>query len=1002
MSLTTISYAQTTAIPDPKFEQALIDLGHDSGVIDGRVLTSNINAITKLTIVNKGISDLTGLEGFTALEELFVNNNNLTSLSLSNNESLTRLDAYDNQLTNIDVSSNTNLEVLFVYRNNLTSIDVSKNVSLFNIGISKNKLTSIDVSKNTGLKYFTIAGNQIVDIDVSNNPALIQIFAENNKLISLNVKNGMNNLMTNMSATNNPKLKCIQVDALVNNRPFGWAKDNIASYNTDCRYSDTYVPDDNFEQTLINLGYDSGVLDDYVPTANIRNVTLLDVRNKAISNMTGVEGFISLETLFASNNQFSSINVSKNLELRNVLLDQSNSLASIDFSNNTKLFSLTLTSRLLENIDLSKNVLLERLLIAQSRLARIDISKNIALTRLIITNSISNNRPDGKLTSLDVSKNLALTYLDLRGTGLTSLNVNNNIALTKLLCNFNYLNSLDLSKNLNLTELKVENNNLNSLNVKNGNNTQITSSNFSLIGNKFLSCVKVDNSDWSEQNWLKRESITRYSNSCEEKIWVGGVNSDWGLINNWKDTSKPTSLDDVLIASGAINYPTINTNTTVKSIVIESDATLIVNASVQGNTTYKRNLNTSNWYLVSNPLIGESIQNIIANNSFATGKNGNLGLGIYDNREALALDRWKYQKSNSGGIANTGKGFAVKLATSGKINFKGFVNSGANGAAISKNATSYNLVGNPYLALVKSQNFLTRNTSSLESETIWVWNQATNNYDTKVTADNFNIAVGQAFFVKSKVANTTITFIPADQTHGTDTFQRGVNEKSELKLNVSNGEVDKYVKIYFIASATKGYDNGYDGELFSGVENKFEVYSELLENNKNKKYQIQSIPSKEEHSIIPIGIKAAAGEKIKFSIEGENISKNIKIYIEDKDKQLFTRIDSTTENYSVNLSKSINGTGRFYMHKSSKEILKEDIVKASNLKINHLGTNTIQIQGIDDLTMVKVYTILGKEVVSKNLNRSNNQFQLPNLASGIYIVKVKTKEKQKTRKIVLK
>ena len=38
----------------------------------------------------------------------------------------------------------------------------------------------------------------------------------------------------------------------------------------------TYVPDDNFEQTLINQGYDT-VLDDYVLTANINQLTILQV-----------------------------------------------------------------------------------------------------------------------------------------------------------------------------------------------------------------------------------------------------------------------------------------------------------------------------------------------------------------------------------------------------------------------------------------------------------------------------------------------------------------------------------------------------------------------------------------------------------------------------------------------------------------------------------------------------------------------------------------------------
>jgi len=34
----------------------------------------------------------------------------------------------------------------------------------------------------------------------------------------------------------------------------------------------TYVPDDNFEQALIDLGYDTGALNDSVPTGNISSV----------------------------------------------------------------------------------------------------------------------------------------------------------------------------------------------------------------------------------------------------------------------------------------------------------------------------------------------------------------------------------------------------------------------------------------------------------------------------------------------------------------------------------------------------------------------------------------------------------------------------------------------------------------------------------------------------------------------------------------------------------
>ena len=52
----------------------------------------------------------------------------------------------------------------------------------------------------------------------------------------------------------------------------------------------TYVPDDNFEQALIDLGYDDA-LDDSVLTANISDVTNLNVNNKNITSLTGIEGF---------------------------------------------------------------------------------------------------------------------------------------------------------------------------------------------------------------------------------------------------------------------------------------------------------------------------------------------------------------------------------------------------------------------------------------------------------------------------------------------------------------------------------------------------------------------------------------------------------------------------------------------------------------------------------------------------------------------------------------
>ena len=106
-----ICSAQYTSLPDTNFEKALINLGIDSGSIDGKVLTSNISSITSLDIYGKGISDITGIQDFISLKYLKCSDNNLLNIDISKNTVLTELDISVNFLTTLDVSKNTNLYV---------------------------------------------------------------------------------------------------------------------------------------------------------------------------------------------------------------------------------------------------------------------------------------------------------------------------------------------------------------------------------------------------------------------------------------------------------------------------------------------------------------------------------------------------------------------------------------------------------------------------------------------------------------------------------------------------------------------------------------------------------------------------------------------------------------------------------------------------------------------------------------------------------------------------
>ena len=183
-----------TLIPDENFEQALIALGYDD-INDGKVLTENISSIERLDLFYYGISDLSGIEAFTALTNLDCGANQLKSLDLSNNSALTYLSCDKNQLTSLDVSNNMALTHLVCWDNNLTSLDISNNTALTHISCNKNQLATLDVSKNPALTHLSCGGNKLTNLDLSNNPALTYLYCGDNQFDSkaLKAKYNLNN-----------------------------------------------------------------------------------------------------------------------------------------------------------------------------------------------------------------------------------------------------------------------------------------------------------------------------------------------------------------------------------------------------------------------------------------------------------------------------------------------------------------------------------------------------------------------------------------------------------------------------------------------------------------------------------------------------------------------------------------------------------------------------------------------------------------------------------------
>jgi hypothetical protein len=163
----TVVNGPQTYVPDNNFEQALINLGYDN-ILDDSVLTANINTITTLDVTYQNISDLSGIEAFTALIDLQCYSNSLTSLDVSQNTALTYLNCNNNQLTSLDVSNNLALTNLYCNNNQLTSLNLSNNIALTTLWCTNNQFTSLDVSTATALTYLHCFWNPnlyCIDVD---------------------------------------------------------------------------------------------------------------------------------------------------------------------------------------------------------------------------------------------------------------------------------------------------------------------------------------------------------------------------------------------------------------------------------------------------------------------------------------------------------------------------------------------------------------------------------------------------------------------------------------------------------------------------------------------------------------------------------------------------------------------------------------------------------------------------------------------------------------------
>ena len=279
-----------TYVPDDVFEFYLEGQGWGDGIaFNDSVLTENIQFLTYLDVYGIGISDMTGIEDFISLIELYC------------------------------------------YRNTISSIDLSSNVLLTKLVIAENDLSSLDLSNNPLLTHLEAHDNFLDSLDLSNQSSLTYLRLWNNPTLSfLDLRNGATNPM-DLYATNNPNLYCIDVD-----NPFlaglMWTSANgsidpWASFSTNC---------------FADLGCTDSAACNYNPNATIDDNSCF--YGNCVENITqntftpdiqsGIDASINGDTLIASQGTY----------IENIIYNGKNIVIASDFflTGDTSLISSTI------------------------------------------------------------------------------------------------------------------------------------------------------------------------------------------------------------------------------------------------------------------------------------------------------------------------------------------------------------------------------------------------------------------------------------------------------------------------------------------------------------------------------------------------------------------------------------------------------------------------------------------------------------------------------------
>lgn len=438
------------------------------------IVMDSVGELVKFDCSNNDLMTLDVSQCF-KLEELNCSGNQLMELNVNNQGQLTELDCHNNKLTELNVKQNGNLTSLICNDNQLKTLDLRQNHSLSNLNCANNRLACLDA---TGISGTIIAGGNRCPIAVRTDGKFDLTTLPGFNVSKATFLNG-----GSVSGT------MLSVDAGANEVSYQYDCGNGVNptfiFETSLPINEDNFPDDSFRNYIKT--YKAGGRD-VLTVEEQRNVTTIEINNKGVSDLKGIEAFPNLKELNCGNNSIQKLDLRQNPKLEKLICNK-NQLTQLDLSKNPKIYHLICSWNQLKQLDVSNLEDLVTFDCSHNDLEQLDVRNSRSLVAL----NCSSNRlteldadvthkshlervecQNNQLTSLILGENKGLKKLNCAHNQLTQLNLNNMISLTELKCQNNQLTALDVSSSPDLTTLVLKNNHLTSLNLDNNPNLDFT------------------------------------------------------------------------------------------------------------------------------------------------------------------------------------------------------------------------------------------------------------------------------------------------------------------------------------------------------------------------------------------------------------------------------------------------------------------------------------------------------------------------------------------------